>query len=351
MRRAALLVLLAVPLAATGCQRFLVRTDNRVRIEGPVDTRVELVPVAQAGAVRPVIVQPGEPAARVAVIDVDGILLNTPFTGPYAVGENPVALFREKLDAAAADPCVTAVVLRINSPGGGMAASLAMRADLERFRATCGKPVVACLLDLGTGGAYYLASAADQIVVTPATVTGGIGVIINLFNLRDVMAQFNIIPQPIKAGENIDIGTSARALRDDERELLQAMADEFHQKLKMDIQQSRPGINRSAETFDGRIFTGSQAVARGLADRLGDLDAAIQLAAAMGRPECPSATPQVILYRRANDPAHSIYAVTANTPLQAAGLLLNIPGLERSRLPTFLSLWQPEMTMEKLGGK
>ncbi len=57
------------------------------------------------------------------------------------------------------------------------------------------------------------------------------------------------------------------------------------------------------------------------------------------------------MYRRSNDPAHSIYAVTANVPLQGAGLLPNLPGLERSKLPTFLSIWQPELTIERLGGK
>ena len=61
--------------------------------------------------------------------------------------------------------------------------------------------------------------------------------------------------------------------------------------------------------------------------------------------------PEVVLYRRANDPASSVYAVTANIPLQGAGLLPNLPGLDRSKLPTFLSVWQPELTMEKLGGK
>jgi protease-4 len=58
-----------------------------------------------------------------------------------------------------------------------------------------------------------------------------------------------------------------------------------------------------------------------------------------------------VMYRRGNDPAHSVYAVTPNIPLQGAGLLPNLPGLDRSKLPTFLSVWQPELTMEKLGGK
>jgi protease-4 len=334
-------------LSAAGCERFLVRTDNKVAIVGPVDTRVtaDIQVVGTAAPVRPVVVSAGDPAARVAVIDVDGLLLNFPFTGPSSVGENPVAAFREKLDAAEADGCVRGVVLRVNSPGGGVAAAQTMRRDLERFKGRTGKPVVACLLDVGTGGAYLLASAADTVVVGPSTVTGGVGVVLNLFNLRDLMAQFNVIPQGIKAGEYTDIGSSARPLRDDEKVLLQGMAEEFHRQIQADVRRSRPNLDPGGgTTLDGRIFTGPQAVARGLADRVGDLDEAIALAAGSPRP-------QAILYRRPNDPAHSIYAVTANVPLQGAGLLPNVPGLDRSKLPGFLSLWQPELTMEKLGGR
>src|SRR5205823_4960340 len=98
---------------------------------------------------------------------------------------------------------------------------------------------VACLLDTATGGAYYLASAADYVLAGPATVTGGLGVLLNLFNLQDLMAQFNVIPQSIKAGELVDIGSSARPLKPAEKELLQAMADEFHRQLRSDIARSR----------------------------------------------------------------------------------------------------------------
>jgi protease IV len=357
-----LLAILAVPLL-TGCggDRFTIKT----RVAGRVTTTLETPPVStEAGPVKPVSVQGG--SARVALIDVDGLLLNTPFVGPLSVGENPVALFREKLEAVACDPCAKAVVLRVNSPGGGVAACIAMRRDLERFKARTNLPVVACLMDTATGGAYYLASAADQVVAGPATVTGGVGVILNLFNLRELMAQFNILPQPVVAGSRTDIGTSARKLTEGEKALLQDMADEFHAQLIADIQRARPAVVTRLETpyegtifgwnidrghtFDGRIFTGSQAKARGLVDHIGDLDEALQLAAQLG---CPGATarPGVVMYRRSNDPARSIYAVTANVPLQGSGLLPSLPGLDRSKMPTFLSLWQPELSIEKLGGK
>jgi protease-4 len=334
---------LVVPFGA-GCERLVVGT----RVLGPVETRVDVPPVSiTAGNVRPVVVQSGP--SRIALVDVDGLILNTPFVGPLSVGENPVAVFREKLEAIACDPCVKAVVLRVNSPGGGVAACMAMRHDLERFKERTRLPVVACLLDTAAGGAYYLASGADLVVAEPATVTGGIGVLLNLFNLQDLMSQFNVIPQTIKAGPLADIGTSARKLTDAEKAILQAMADDFHAQLIADVKRSRPGATQPG-TFDGRIFTGSQAKAKGLVDDVGDLDQAIQRAAELG---CPGLTarPGVVMYRRSNDPARSIYAVTPNVPLQGAGLLPNLPGLDRTKLPTFLSVWQPELSLERMGGK
>ncbi len=359
MRVIHLLILCAI--SVCGCKPLTIRTESRVavdnaletRISGMADTRVEMPPVSPtAGRVRPVIVQPGDlNGQRVAVVDVDGLILNTPFVGPSSVGENPVALFREKLDAIEYEGCVRAVVLRVNSPGGGVAACSAMRRDLERFKTRTQLPVVASLLDLAAGGAYHLASAADVVIVESNTVTGGLGVILNLYNFQDLMGLYNVIPQTVKAGELADIGTSARSLKPKERELLQTMADEFHAQIRTDVTRSRPKVD-AMEVFDGRILTGKQAVERGLADKLGDLDGAIQMASEIA---CQGVSntlrPEVVLYRRANDPANSVYAVTANIPLQGAGLLPSIPGLDRAKLPTFLSVWQPELSMEKLSGK
>ncbi|HUR54099.1 MAG TPA: S49 family peptidase, partial [Gemmataceae bacterium] len=340
------LPMLGLAVLSCGCDRFLVRTHNKVAIEGPVTTVVDIPPVSPtAGKLKPIVVQNGAAQARVAIVDVDGLILNAPFVGPLSVGENPVSVFREKLDAIECDPCVRGVVLRVHSPGGGVAACQAMRRDLERFRARTRKPVVACLLDLATGGAYYLASGCDSIVATPGTVTGGVGVLLNLFNLQDLMAQFNVIPQTIKAGPNTDIGTSSRPLSPEHKKLLQKMADEYHDQLKAEIRFSRPQIDaldatptdderwwwppQKGTALDGRVFTANEAVTRGLVDRLGDLDGAIELAGQLGN--AGPCRPQVVMYRRTNDPAHSIYSVTANVPLQAAGLFPSLPGLERTK--------------------
>src|SRR6185436_12182404 len=100
-----------------------------------------------------------------------------------------------------------------------------------------------------------------------------IGVILNLYNLQDTMAQFNVVGTPIKAGKNIDIGTPIAALDADRRKLLQTMADEFHERFKSVVLQCRPEVDAAkATTFDGRVFTAQQAKDLNLVDCIGYLD-------------------------------------------------------------------------------
>src|SRR5262249_57449124 len=154
------------------------------------------------------------------------------------------------------------------SGGGGGSAGDIVRRDLQRFRERTHKPVVVCLMDLGAGGGYYLATAADLIVAHPTTVTGGIGVILNLYNLRELMNQYNVVPQSIKAGTHIDLGSSHRLLSEEGKQLLQAMADQFHHRFQQAVLQARPQVDAAATTFDGRVFTAEQALERRLIDRI-----------------------------------------------------------------------------------
>ena len=288
------------------------------------------------------------PQGKIAIVDIDGLLVNSGLIGLASAGENPVSLFREKLDTIAADPCYRAVVLRINSPGGGVTASDIMWRDLRTFQQQTRLPVVACLMDLATGGGYYVATAADHIVAHPTTVTGGIGVILNLYNLRDAMAYFNIEPAPIKSGQYTDLGSPVAPMPEEGRAILQKVADEMHGRFQQVVSQGRPRHDASRkEDFDGRVFTASQALQRHLIDSIGYLDDAVAMARELGR--CPSAT--VVMLRRSNDPARSPYATSPNSPIQGGLLPMSIPGMDRSQLPTFLYLWQPEPTYERRASK
>ena len=360
--REAICLIAALGLVCIGCRQPMhVRTDSRITLSGPVAANVtaDLQPRQKVQPLEQwVVAGPAtSPASKIALVAVDGLLVNANLIGPYSAGENPVDLLRQRLDAAAADPQVRAVVLRINTPGGSVSATDLMDHELQRFRSRTGKPVVAYLMETVAGGGYYLATSCDAIIAQPTAIVGGIGVLLNLYNLRDTMAQVNVLSQTIRAGEHIDMGSSIRELTPQERQWLQQMADEYHRRF-IDIVLSRRKAVAAEEpsNFDGRVFTAAEAQRRGLVDRLGYLDEAITLAAELALRRTPAVSDdgslrswQVVMFHRPDDPARSPYAITPNTPLQGRWLPLSVPGLDRSRLPTFLYMWQIEPTLERAG--
>lgn len=287
-------------------------------------------------------------SAKIAVIDVDGLLLNSDATGFGSWGENPVSAFRERLDAIECDPRVRAVVVRINTPGGSVTATDIMWRDVTAFKRRTCVPIVACLMDVAAGGGYYLAVGADKIVAHPTSITGGIGCILNVYNLQDLMGQFNILGIPVKSGPNIDLGSPIKELSADKRKLLQDMADEFHARFRTVVLKGRPNVDPKLETtFDGRVFTARQAENLHLIDQIGYLDNAVAVARSMAGVDCAN----VVFYHRPDDPALSPYSITPNMPLQKGFIPLNIPGLDRSKLPCFLYLWQMDPSVEAAMGK
>ncbi|MEL6108480.1 MAG: S49 family peptidase [Planctomycetota bacterium] len=306
---------------------------------------------ARSKPLRPVAVGEGKThvkssAKKIAVIDVDGLLVDRALGGGLGTsGENPIALFREKLDQVRRDSSVAALVLRINSPGGGVTASDIMCHELVRLKQKRDLPIIASLGVVGTGGAYYLANHCDAIVAHPTSIVGGIGVILNAYNLEDTMGQFNILGVPIKSGEKIDAGTPQRPIEDDELEMLQGIADAFHQRFIDQVNTARPQLLVAGEHWkDGQVMTGDQAASLGLVDAVGYLDTAITLAEGqLG----VSTKPQVVLYRREGQHA---YTPMDSAPLSdpvASLFPIHLPGLSRSEMPTFLYMWQPDPQMAK----
>lgn len=331
---------------AAGCT-LPIQTQSALRFETPLEAELLL-----NHNDRPVVAMPldghCDPGPAVAVIDVDGLLLNTNLTGPYSTGDNPIDLFREKLDAARS-PSIVAVVLRINSPGGSVTASEIMWNELTRFKEATHKPVVACLMDFGCGGAYYLATACDAIVAHPTTVTGGIGVILNLYNFQGTLNLAKVENLSVKAKDSpkIDLDYRIGVMNEDDKEMLIGMADDLHRQFKQVVRNRRPKVKDEGPTFDGRVFLAKQALERGLIDMIGHLPDALNAARQMAG--CP-ATGAVILHRR-DDLARTPYATTPNVPLQATLLGVSVPAGDRNRLPTFLYLWQPDPSLERLSGK
>jgi len=188
----------------------------------------------------------------------------------------------EDIQLLASHPHVRGLVLRVDSPGGGVAPSQEIHAALRRFQEEDGKPVVVSMGNVAASGGYYIACGADKIVANPGTLTGSIGVVMHFTQFRDLLDHLGVHAEAIKSGVYKDIGSPTREMTDEERALLEEVLSNVHSQFVAAIVEGRELPEETVREFaDGRIFSGEQARSRGLVDELGGLQDAIHLAGEM----------------------------------------------------------------------
>lgn len=281
---------------------------------------------------------PGWVSDRIAIIDISGILMNAHTPSLLGEGEHPVALAVEKLESAAKDRRVKAVVLRINSPGGSVTASDSMYQEILAFKAKTHKPVVAYFQDVAASGAYYLACAADEIIAQRTTVTGSIGVIMQMVDFTETMTKLGIAADAIKSGPFKDAGSPLRPMKADERVLFQGLVDGFYQQFVDVVARGRPKLTLSDVTklADGRVYNAQQALESGLIDRVGTLTEAIEIA----KQRAGITSAHTVIYHRPMDWSPNIYAHSPAPPAtQNINLFnINLPVIWTKR-PVFMYIW------------
>lgn len=183
---------------------------------------------------------------------------------------------------------IKAVVIRIDSPGGTVAAAQELGREIEKIK-KAGKPVIASMGDVAASGGYWVAASCDQIVANPGTMTGSIGVIMEIENYEGLMQKLGIRSEVIKSGAMKDIGSATRSMTPEERKVLEAMVMDSYNQFLEQVKKGRKGKIDEAKLpllADGRVFTGRQALKLGFVDKLGGLSDAIELAgkeAGLGR--------------------------------------------------------------------
>ena len=232
---------------------------------------------------------------RIALINIDGEIAAT----------TPIL---EQLNTYGNMKSVKAVILRVNSPGGGVGASQEIYREIKKLKEK-GKAVIVSMSDMGASGAYYISIAADKIYANPGTVTGSIGVIVNYMNAEKLLGKIGVDFTTVKSGKYKDVGSFSRPVTAEDKELLKGLIDDVLNQFVDDVIDNR--LDKLAKAFnikekneakrkqlvkdymlknvaDGRILTGRQALRLGLIDEVGNIDDAIEGAAAMvgipGRP-------------------------------------------------------------------
>ncbi|MDX1763135.1 MAG: signal peptide peptidase SppA [bacterium] len=284
----------------------------------------------------------GEGWQKVLILDITGFISNVPPWRPYAPPATTLIDVKEKLRKAAGDKRIKAVVLRINSPGGTVTASDTIAEELLRFKAKTGKPIVAMMLDTAASGGYYVAVSADRIVAQPTTITGSIGVIIQKFDIHELLGRLGIANTPVKSGIHKDIGSPFRPGSEREAALLQETIDTLYNRFVDRVTENRAGLSRDEVVVlaDGRIYTADQALHHGLIDEIGYLDDAIDQAKAMAGLE----KARVVIYRLPQAYKENIYSTAPGAPVTEIHLLDPSRNLPWEGAP-FLYLWDPRGTL------
>jgi len=250
----------------------------------------------------------GETGPKIALLEISGLISDSPRSGAFGLlaGPSMVAELREVLERAADDDEVRALVLRIESPGGGVGATETLHHELSRWRQEEGRPIVAYLNGIAASGGYYAAMAADRVVAHPATVTGSIGVLMPGLGFSGLMERFGVEDQSIKSGEFKDVGSPTRPMSEEERAHLQGIVDDLHARFVDVVDAGRPGLDRAAVSAlaNGRLFTARQALDARLIDAVGYVEDALAAAQELAGIE----RSRVIMYHRPGRARENVYS-------------------------------------------
>ena len=283
----------------------------------------------------------GEGDKKILLLPITGIITNVPQRRLLLTEPGLVETVRDMLKQARKDAKISAVILSIDSPGGGITASDILYRQISDFRKEKGVPVVGLLGDVAASGGYYVASASEYIVAHPTTVTGSIGVIVPLIGIKELLAKIGVEPRPIKSGALKDIGSAYRDLTEEEEKMLQDMVDSFHQRFVSIVYEGMKlrGIQISQEELeeycDGRVFSGTEAKKIGFVDETGYLEDAVQ--AARDRAGLNSSETRVVTYHRRVSLLNIIMASHGNT--QRGTVTIRLQGLTDLEPPRFMYLW------------
>ncbi len=205
---------------------------------------------------------------KVAIVEIQGVIVSS-----RDINERLIR-FRD-------DSQVKAIVLRVNSPGGGVGPSQEIFAEVKKADQI--KPVIVSMGSVAASGGYYVAAPARRILANPGTITGSIGVIMEFTNIQELLDKIGLSTTVVKSGEHKDLGSPVRPMSEDEQMILQDLVSDVHGQFIRAVAEGR-GMNEDEvlRISDGRIFSGQTGKALGLIDELGNLQDAIKVAAELG---------------------------------------------------------------------
>jgi protease-4 len=250
----------------------------------------------------------GEGRDKVLLMDLTGVITSEDSGSVLGGKKEPgmLALVREQLDRARLDKNVKALVIRINSPGGGVTASDTLYHEIKKYKDETGVKVVAHILDTGTSGAYYAALAADRIAAQPTSITGSIGVTMLRIDATGLMQKIGVQALEISSGAEKGMGSPFRPVSNEEKKIFQGMIDSMYGRFVRVVADGRKmDPERVRQLADGRIYTSQEAKDAGLIDQIGYLEDAFTQAKTLAHLERAT----IVTYLRPGEYRPNVYSM------------------------------------------
>lgn len=224
------------------------------------------------------IVDVGSDVGSIVIVELNGVIEDLGSQNIWSTSGYDHGRFLRQLDHAAEDPLVHGIILRVNTPGGGVVESAEIYEKIVQIQEQYNKPVFVSMGNMAASGGYYISAPATKIVASPQTITGSIGVIMEQINVAGLAEKYGVKINTIKSGPYKDILSPTREMTDEEREILQRLIDESYEEFVRIIAEGRKmPIEEVRALADGRIYSGKQALELNLVDALGNLDDTIAM--------------------------------------------------------------------------
>jgi len=242
---------------------------------------------------------------KILSIEILGPITVTSVRDRILPGEGTLERLDAVLSKASKDPRIKGIILKIDSPGGGLTASDLVYRKIMEFKKTKRLPVVSCIVGEGTSGAYMVAIAGDKIVALPSSIVGNIGVLLSSISLEGLMDKLGIRNQTITSGRFKDSGNPLRDMTDEDRDILNSIVMDFYRAFLKRVQLRRPITDTDIAVIkDGRVLTASSGLKYHLVDKVGYFEDAMDMVENMAGIQ--GAT--VVMYRRRGENKGGFYS-------------------------------------------
>jgi protease IV len=284
---------------------------------------------------------------KILVISIDGVISDRSSADTFGLSqkESMIARIKEELSKAYQDQDIKGIILKINSPGGGVTASDIIYREILLFKNNKKIPIVSLFMDTAASGGYYIAMASDKIVAHPTTITGSIGVVISGVNVKKGLEKIGIEDQTIVSGSNKNILSPLADFSKEQRVIIQSIVNDMYDRFYQIVLKGRPAISDSKLKLlaDGRIFSASQAKQEGLVDEIGYFEDAIKVV--ITHPNYNSSSlnrnvlPRIVTYSQIKKPIRNYYQINEELNMDSGAINQLIKNINIHSEVRFLYMW------------